>query len=120
MWPLIKPKARHLVALAVFLPLLLLGLYIVTKNTDAYEEAARFVAEDDRVAASIGIVKKTDFRFWEGFEFTGRNAHFSIGATSDKGTFVVDVYLHSVAGEWNVEAANIREHDDTLTRIRAS
>jgi len=108
MWPLIKPKARHLVALVLFLPLLLLTLYSVTKNTDAYEEAARFVAQDVRVAASIGQVKKTDFEFWKGFEFTGSNANFSIEATSEKGTFIVDVRLRHVAGTWRVEAADIR------------
>jgi hypothetical protein len=119
MWPLIRPKARHLVALAVFLPLLLLGLYLVTKNTDAYEEAARFVEQDARVAASIGTVKKTDFKFWEGFEFTGNNANFSVKATSDRGTFVVDVRLRCVAGAWRVEAADIRGQGGTLTRIVA-
>jgi len=64
MWSLIKPKVRHLMALAVFLPLMLLVLYLVTKKTDAYEEAARFVAEDARLSASIGTVQKTDFKFW--------------------------------------------------------
>lgn len=120
MWPLIKPKARHFVALAVFLPLLLLTLYFVAKNTDAYEEAERFVAQDARVAASIGNVKKIDFRFWEGFEFTGSNANFSIEATSDKGTFIVDVRVRSVAGAWRVEAADIRARDGTLIRIAVS
>lgn len=117
MWSLIKPKARHLVALAVFLPLLLSTLYVVTKNTDAYEEAVRFVAQDTRVAASIGKVKKTDFKFWEGFEFTGSKANFSIEASSEKGTFIVDVRLHSAADVWHVESADIRGSDGAPIRI---
>lgn len=107
-------------ALAVFLPLLLLAIYLVAKNTNAYKEAVRFVEQDARVAGSIGKVQKTDFKFWSGFEFTSSNAHFSIEVTSDKGVFVVDVYLSCVAGIWHVRAADIRARDDSLTRITAS
>lgn len=120
MWPLVKPKARHIVALALFLPLLLLTLYLVAKNTDAYEEAERFVARDIRVATSVGQVKKTNFKFWEGFEFTGSNANFSIEATSEKDVFIIDVRLRCVAGTWRVEAADIRARDGTQTRIVAA
>ncbi len=109
MWSLIRPKARHLVALAVFLPLLLLTIYLVTTNTDAYAEAARFVTQDARVTAAIGAVQKSDFKFWDGFEFTGNTANFSIEATSDKGKFVVNVRLRCIAGIWRVETADIEE-----------
>jgi hypothetical protein len=88
MWSLIRPRARHLVALAARLTSLLLLLYIVTKNAVACKEAARFVATDARVAGSIGPVQKTDFRFWEGFELTGNAASRPIEATSDKGASV--------------------------------
>ena len=117
MWSLIQPKARHFIALAVFLPLLVLVLYLVAKNTDAYDEAARFVAKDVRVVAVIGAVQKTDLKFWKEFEFTGSNANFSIEAKSSQGTFVVDVRLHCVAGVWRVKAADIYGPGDTVTRI---
>ncbi len=117
MWPLIKPKARHLLVLALFLPLLLLTLYVVTRNTDAYEEAERFVAQDARVVASIGRVTKTDFKFWEGFEFTGSNANFSIEAMTEEGTFIVDVRLRCSAGTWRLEMADILAHDGTQIHI---
>jgi len=115
MWSLIKSKAGYLVALAVFLLMLLLVLYIVAKNTDAYDEAARFVSEDARIVASIGTVQKTSLKFWDGFEFTGNNANFSIEATSEKGTFVVDVHVRRVGGAWRVDTAEIRGRDGGLT-----
>lgn len=106
--------------MAIFLPLLLITLYLTTKNTDAYEAAARFVATDARIAASIGPVAKTSFKFWDGFEFTGSDANFSLDATTDKGKFVVEVHLRYLAGTWRVETADIRARDGTQTRIPAS
>lgn len=103
--------------MAIFVPSLLITLYLTTKNTDAYEAAERFVATDARIAASIGSVTKTSFKFWDGFEFTGSDANFSLGATTDKGEFVVEVRLHCVAGSWRVDTADIRarrEHKPAL------
>lgn len=121
MWPLIKPKARHLVALAIFLPSLLLTLYLITINSEDYEQAERFVAQDARVAASIGQVKKTDFKFWSGFESAtsggGGHASYSFEATTDKGVFTIDVHLRRASGKWRVEAADIRGRDGAQNRI---
>jgi hypothetical protein len=119
-WPLIKPKRSHVAAMTIFLLLFLISLYLVTKNTEAYEAAENFVATDARVAAAIGPVKRTDFKFWNGFEFTGSDANFSIGAVADKGEFVIEVRLHCLSGTWQVEEADIRARDGTQTRIPAS
>lgn len=120
MWALIKPKPRHLVALAVVLPLLLLTLYLVTKNTAAYEEAERFVSTDARIVDSIGRVSRVEFKFWKGFEFTGSDATFSFEATSEKGAFTVDVRLRCVAGKWRVETVDIRTQNRLEKRIAAA
>ena len=124
MWPLIKPKVRHLVALAIFLPSLLVMLYLVTINSEDYEEAERFVAQDARVAASIGHVKKTDFKFWSGFESAtsggGGHANYSFEATTDQGVFTIEVHLRRASGTWRVEAADVRARDGTQTRIAMS
>lgn len=124
MWALIKPKPRHIVALAIFLPLLLLMLYLVTINSEDYEEAERFVSQDTRVAASIGRVQKTDFKFWSGFESAtsggGGHASYVFEATTDKGIFTVDVRLRRASGTWRMEAANIRGRDGTQNLIEAA
>ncbi len=114
------PKRRHWVALVIFVPLLLLALYLVTVNGEDYETAKRFVAQDARVAVTIGKVRRVDLKFWRGFESVGGNgghASYSFDATSDKGEFLVEVRLGNIAGAWRVEAADIRGQDGTLTHV---
>lgn len=101
-------RARSLIALALFFPFLLVLLSAVTKTIQAYEQAERFVGTDNKVVEKIGTVTKTDLKFWNGFGFTGSQAHFSIEATGERGVVVVDVRLRSAGETWNVEAAHIR------------
>jgi hypothetical protein len=106
--------------MAIFLLLLFLLLYVVTKNSEDYEVAEQYVVRDLRVAAVIGNVQQVSFKFWSGFESvggTGGHANYSFNATTDKGEFVVEVWLLCAEGTWRVEAANIRRHDGTETRI---
>ena len=53
MWRLMMPKPRHLIVMAIFVSLLLLLLYAVTRHTDPYEAAERFLVSDSRVTASV-------------------------------------------------------------------
>lgn len=106
--------------MAIFVPLLLLALYTVTKNRDDYETAERFVAHDPQVALAIGKVQQVGFKFWSGFESVGGNgghANYSFSATTAKSEFAVEVRLRCVAGAWRVETADIRALDKTQTRI---
>ena len=120
MWALIKPRARHVIALAIFLPLLLLTVYLVTINSEDYEEAERFISQDARVADSIGRVIKTTFEPWKGFEFGGGKASYSFEATTDKGVFTIDVRLRRASGKWHIEDADIRGRDGMQSRIGAT
>ena len=104
-WIKLMPKFRHVMSLTIFLVLFLLVLYFVTKKTDAYIEASRYIANDRQIAETIGDVNKTDFKFLNGFEFNGNDANFSIEATSNKGVFVFEVRLRRVTGEWIVVSA---------------
>ncbi|TFY98724.1 hypothetical protein [Ramlibacter rhizophilus] len=117
MWTLSKPKVRHLLALVIFVPLLLLTLYFVTINSDDYEEALRFVSEDARVANSIGRVSRADFKFWSGFDSGGGIAHYSFEAATETGVFGIKVRLKKISGSWRVEAADIHARDGTVKRI---
>jgi hypothetical protein len=119
MWALIRPKARHVVTLAIVLPLLLLTLYFVTKSTEAYEEAERFVSADARVVDAIGRISRVEFKFWEGFEFTGSEANFSYEVMSEKGAFTIEVHLRKTSGKWHTETASIRAQNGMEKRIVA-
>jgi hypothetical protein len=107
MWQLMIPKARHLAALVIFVPVLLFAVYLVAKNTDAYAEAERFVLRDERVAQSIGNVEKVEFKFWRGFEFGSDDTNFAFQARTNKGVFDLVVRLRSAGQVWRVDSVNI-------------
>jgi hypothetical protein len=120
LWSRLLPQRRHWIAMAIVLPLLLVTLYAGTKNSEDYETAERFVAQDPRVATAIGKVQQVGFKFWSGFESVGGNgghASYSFSATTDKGEFIVEIRLRRVTGSWRVETADIRAPDGTQTRI---
>jgi hypothetical protein len=122
MWRLIQPKGRHLVALVVFVSLLLTLLYVVTRQTDAYEAAERFVSSDARVAESVGTVTRIDFKFWEGFQFmssaNGGEANFTFEVVGSKGGIsIIEVHLRSSSGTWRVVTADIRSSEGATSRI---
>lgn len=121
MWRLMLPKARHVVALAVFLVLLLALLYVVARHTDPYEAAERFLMSDARVSAAVGPVKQIDFKFWDGFHFisssNGGEANFTFEVTGGKGVSTIEVHLRSSSGTWHVVTADVRAPGGVATRI---
>jgi len=121
MWRLTMPKARHFIALAVFVPSLLILLYVVERNSDSYEAAERFLATDVRVVASVGSVTRIDFKFWEGFEVVGSSnggtARYTFEVTGSKGVSIVEVILRSSLGVWRVVTADVRTSDGATSRI---
>jgi hypothetical protein len=121
MWPVMLPKARHIVALAVFTSLLLTLLYVVTPNTDPYEAAERFLSSDTRVTAVVGPVARTRFRFWDGFHFISSancgEANFTFEVAGSKGASIIEVHLRSSSGVWHVVTADIRSSDGAASRI---
>lgn len=119
-WALVLPKRRHLLLMVISTFLLLMALYVVTINSEDYETAKKFVAQDTRVASVIGKVKRVGFKVWDGFESVGGNggyAKYSFSVTSDKGEFVIEVRLNCVGDVWNIKAADIRTRDGTQSHI---
>ncbi len=117
MWSLIIPKRRHVVALIIFLALFLPLLYTVARHTEPYETAEQFLLSDDRVASSVGPVDRIDFRFWEGFHFTGGDANFTFEVTGSKGTSIIEMHLRNSSGVWRVVTADVRASDGSTSRI---
>lgn len=117
MWSLIVPKRRHVIALVVFVPLMLGCLYFFARNTESYEVAEHFLRSDGRIASAVGPVAQVNFKFWEGFHFTGGEASFTFDVTSGKGTSVVSLQLRRSSGVWSVTAADVRAADGSTSRI---
>jgi hypothetical protein len=117
MWSLILPKRRHVVALVVFVPLMLGLLYFFTRTTEPYETAEHFLRSDGRIVTAVGQVAQVNFKFWEGFHFTGGDASFTFEVTGSKGASVVALQLKRTAGQWRVVAADVRAADGSTSRI---
>jgi hypothetical protein len=109
MWPLVRPKARHLWALLVFVPALLFIQHFIVVRSDDYLTAETFVANDKRLSEVIGPIQKADFKFWD--EFTsvggvGGSASYSFDVVTGKGKFVAVVELRNDGKVWHVVAAH--------------
>lgn len=117
MWSLILPKPRHVVAFVVFVPLMLGLLYFFTRNTEPYETAEHFLRSDGRIASAVGPVAQVNFKFWQGFHFTGGEASFTFEVTGSKGASLVELQLQRSAGTWRVIAADVRAADGSTSRI---
>lgn len=117
MWRLVVPKARHVVALIVFVSLLLPLLYMATRHTDPYEAAERFLSSDVRVVESVGSVTRIDFKFWDGFHFNGEEANFTFEVTGSKGASVIEVSLRRSSGVWRVVTTEVLSAEGAASRI---
>ena len=121
MWRLMVPKARHMVALAIFVPLLLVLLHVVARHTDPYEAAEQFLMSDARVAESVGSVARVDFKFWDGFHFAsssnGGEANFTFDVSGSKRVSTIEVHLRSSSGVWRVVIAEVRSSNGETARI---
>lgn len=120
MWSLIVPRRRHVVALIIFLALFLPLLYVVARHTEPYETAERFLLSDSRISSSVGPVSRVEFRFWDGFHFTGGDATFAFEVTGSKGTSIIELHLRSSSGVWRVVTADVRTLDGSTTRLVGS
>lgn len=121
MWRLMVPKARHVIALAVFTLLLLALLFVVERNSDPYEAAERFLSSDVRVAAAVGPVTRIKFKFWAGFDVVsssnGGVANYTFEVTGSKGVSMIEVHLRSSSGVWQVVTADVRSSEGATSRI---
>lgn len=102
-------RARHLLILAVLLPLFLFSLYLFAKHSDAYENAEYFARNSAHVTKRIGTVSKVSFRFWDGFDIapagSGGEASFVLGVSGSSEGAVLDVRLKRIGNIWRVERA---------------
>lgn len=117
MWKLIALRFKNLLVLAIFVPILLSVLYLTVTRDQGYLESELFVRQDDRLALEIGSVKKVNFKFWNGFEFSGSNGNFIFEVATERGIFIVDVRIRQFSGVWHVVSADFRDAKGQYQRL---
>lgn len=120
MWPLVKPKARHFLAMLVFVPVLLIAQYFLVIQSNEYQEAENFVSSDQRLSGVIGAVKKFDFKFWADFKSVagiGGSASYSFNVTTERGMFVATVELRNSSEGWHVVKAYGQDPNGATFRV---
>jgi hypothetical protein len=114
------PKRHHWISMAIFIPVLLFGIYIVTVNSESYVVAKQFVEHDSQIMESIGKVKLNKFKFWSGFSFVngdGGCANYSFNAITDRKVFLIKVHLKNISGLWCIKSADIYTDDVKQAQI---
>lgn len=121
MWRQLVPRRRHIIFIGIALPIFILVLIFVTRNSDSYEAAEAFVSSDGRIRQMLGPVTRVNFRFWDGFHAVesanGGNANYSFAVVGEQKQSVVKVRLVGRRGQWNVVAASIRFPDGAIQPI---
>jgi hypothetical protein len=97
--------------------LIFLLTYFEARHSDPYEVAERFLYTDARVKEAVGPVARVDFRFWDGFEYSGGEAKFTFTVIGRNGASVTDVHLRSLSGAWSVLTVELRDGGGLASRI---
>lgn len=102
-------KLRHLVTFGILLVTILIGLYYVTIQSDAYQEAEHFALTSSEVAHLTGPISEASLKFWSGFHVassgSGGDASFVFSVKGEKEEAILDVRLVRTANSWNVVEA---------------
>jgi hypothetical protein len=99
-------KRHHLVIVAVLLVTLLVGVYFILIQSEAYEEAQHFALTDPEVRNLTGSISEVNLRFWSGAHVTysgsGGEASFVLSVKGEKEEAILDVRMTRTANSWNV------------------
>ena len=102
-------KLRHLVIVGILLVVLLIGLYYVTIQSDAYQEAEHFALTSSEVAQIAGPISEASLKFWSGFHVassgSGGDASFVFSLKGEKEESILDVRPIRTANSWTVVEA---------------
>ena len=104
-----RPRpAQAIAAFLVFAAVLML-VHFTTVNSEVYEFADGFVAQDGRIAKLTGRQSERTLRWYKGFGMSyGDNsgqASLTMRVNGDQGTFDVPLVLQKKQGRWSVVSA---------------
>jgi hypothetical protein len=105
----------------VFVAVVLL-VYFTTVNSEVYEFADQFVAEDARVGKATGRQFERKLRWHEGFSMSygdsSGEASLTMRVIAERGAFNVPLAPHKRQGRWSVVSAKaIDEKGETMVIV---
>ena len=117
-----RPRpAQVAVAILVFAAVLAL-VYFTTLNSEAYEFADGYVAQNGRITELTGRQSERTLRWHKGFDMSyGDNdaeASLTVRVTGGRGTFDVPLSLKKRQGRWSVVSAKaVNEKGETFAIV---
>lgn len=114
-----RPRPGQVIAAVLVFIAVVLLVYFTTVNSEVYEFADGFVAQDTRVANVTGRQSERSLRWLSGFDMSyGDNdgeASLTLRVTGDRGTFDVPLALKKWQGRWSVVSAKaVGEQGETV------
>lgn len=118
------PKRRHLLLYLGATVLITAVTFFVLVNSEPYEFAKSFVAQDSRLLQVTGAQTASRFSPLKGFRYTfgerTGEANFTFKVTGDRGSFDVRVMLEKREGRWEVVSARTVSSSGAVSDVVSS
>lgn len=112
---------RHLLLYTSATVLITAVTFLMVVNSEPYDLAKGFVAQDFRVAQVTGVQTDRSFAPLGGFRYTFGDrtgeANFSFKVKSDRGQFEVRVVLSKRDGQWTVASAQAVDGKGAISTV---
>lgn len=105
------PTKKHLITFFIAAVLIAIFTVLTTMTSSAYEEAERFIREDQAVSSRTGQIKQVKFAYWRRFRYGGDEAVFSFNVEAERGNHRVDVTLKGIDDVWHITNVSVRRFD---------
>lgn len=117
-----RPRPGQVIAAVLVFVAVVLLVYFTTVNSEVYEFADQFVAEDARVGKATGRQFERKLRWHEGFSMSygdgSGEASLTMRVIAERGEFNVPLALHKQQGRWAVVSAKaVNEKGETVVIV---
>jgi hypothetical protein len=117
-----RPRPAQVIAAVLVFAAVLLLVHFTTVNSEVYEFADGFVAQDGRITKLTGRQSKRALRWHKGFGMSygdsSGEASLTMQVTGDQGTFDVPLVLLKRQGRWSVVSAKaVSEKGETVVIV---
>lgn len=117
-----RPRPAQVVVAILGFAAVLALVHFTTVNSEVYEFADGFVAQNGRVTELTGRQSERTLRWYKGFDMSyGDNdgeASLTVRVTGDRGTFDVPIALKKRQGRWSVVSAKaVNEKGETVVIV---
>jgi hypothetical protein len=117
-----RPRPTQVIAAVLVFAAVLLLVHFTTVNSEVYEFADGFVAQDGRITKLTGRQSERTLRWRKGFGMSygdsSGEASLTMHVTGDQGTFDVPLVLQKKQGRWIVVGAKaVNEKGETVVIV---